>query len=214
MKRKCPLLKENYTKLQAIWEERESDMKTLMDLLEFYNNTDVAPFCKAVRKMQKFYKKLNICLLKDDISVPGIARTLLFRSAEANNFSFPLMNKKNADLFHTIQSNLIGGASIIFHRYHEKGKTFIRGNKEKPCGQILGLDANALYLYCLAQDMPVGYFTRRKRENGFRPERNEEYIAQFMWMDWYAQEYNVSVGHAMNTKIKRKFGRYYPDGLY
>ena len=167
--KELPPSKENYSKLQNLWEWE--GMETLMDLLKFYNNTDVEPFCEAVEKMQVFYKDMKICFLKDAISAPGIARKLIFREATNRGCHFPILDQSNVDLFHTIQSNLIGGASIIFHRYHEKDKTFINGNPEKPCKQILGLDANALYLYCLAQDMPVKNFVRRRAENGFCPEK-------------------------------------------
>eukprot|EP00732_Lithocolla_globosa_P003741 Lithocolla_globosa_v1_NODE_3122_length_1759_cov_57.233568.p2 type:complete len:179 gc:universal NODE_3122_length_1759_cov_57.233568:98-634(+) len=63
----------------------------------------------------------------------------------------------------------LGGPSIVFHRYHEVGKTKIsratfntKTNKwsvsknGKWVGQITGFDANALYLWCLGQEMPTG----------------------------------------------------------
>ena len=121
--------------------------------------------------MQVFYKSMKTWFLKDAISAPGIARKLVFREAHKQKCYFPILDRFKTDLFHTIQSNLIGGAGIIFHRYNDKDKSFIRGNPEKPCEKILGLDANALYLYCLAQDMPVKNFVRHKAENGFCPEK-------------------------------------------
>ena len=63
-----------------------------------------------------------------------------------------------------MRANIVGGPSIVFHRYHEKDITKIQrvhydvsskawsydefGNTVK---RIVGFDANALYLYCIGQ---------------------------------------------------------------
>jgi len=55
----------------------------------------------------------------------------------------------------------------VFHRYHERDKIYIQrcnyidGNwqldsKGNLVKNIVGFDANALYLWCLGQDMPCG----------------------------------------------------------
>ena len=49
-------------------------------------------------------------------------------------------------------------SAIIFHRYHEKDITKIRGGET--CRSIVGYDANDLYLWALMQDMPTGWYTR------------------------------------------------------
>ncbi len=43
----------------------------------------------------------------------------------------------------------------MFHRYHEADKTYIR-NLDKLCKTKNGYDVNALYLWEIAQKMPVG----------------------------------------------------------
>jgi hypothetical protein len=55
-----------------------------------------------------------------------------------------------------LKNNIRGGPSIIFNRYQEVDKTLIRGNKL--CKNIIGFDANALYLWAIMQDMPVGKY--------------------------------------------------------
>ena len=60
------------------------------------------------------------------------------------------------------QENVVGGLPIMFHRFHEKHKTRIRG--EKICKRIWGADPNALYLWALSQPMPTGYYARRRKE--------------------------------------------------
>ena len=68
---------------------------------------------------------------------------------------------------------MVGGPAIIFHRYHEKDVTKIRG--EETCRSIVGHDANALSLWALMQDMPTGWYMRRRAENGFRPQQAQPY---------------------------------------
>ena len=46
----------------------------------------------------------------------------------------------------------------MFNRYQEAGKTLIKYNKI--CKKIVGYDANALYLWAIGQEMPVGDYTR------------------------------------------------------
>ena len=68
-------------------------------------------------------------------------------------------------------NNIIGGTSIVFHRYHERDVTTIRPTdyeKPKACKKIIGYDANALYLWSILQEMPTGHFVRRKSENQFQ----------------------------------------------
>ena len=116
---------------------------------------------EALEKQFNFYKNLQVDTFKDGISLPGLTLCYLFSNEEAN---FTLMDKKNADLHELIQSNNVGGPSIIFHCYHEGGQTKLRediyGEEAKTCQSVVGYDANALYLWCIMQDMPTGYYVR------------------------------------------------------
>ena len=67
----------------------------------------------------------------------------------------------------TIKMGIVGGPSIVFHRYHKVGETIIRkpfyNNSQwfvpetgKLVYKIQGHDANALYLYCLTQPQLCG----------------------------------------------------------
>jgi hypothetical protein len=80
-----------------------------------------------------------------------------------------LIDEKNKRVFYKIKNNIVGGPSIVYHRYHEKGKTNIDrvhyntatkqwyyNNNGKVVEEIVGYDANALYLYCLEQDQLCG----------------------------------------------------------
>ena len=63
-----------------------------------------------------------------------------------------------------LKTGMVGGPSMVFCRYAERGVTGIRSDvhekeskkikiKNKKCKTILGYDANALYLYCSGQKM-------------------------------------------------------------
>ena len=68
-----------YQELQQIWQDH--NMATFRDFLIYYNNLDVGPFVSAVEKMQQFYFEHDIDLFKVAVSVPGIARWWLFKTA-------------------------------------------------------------------------------------------------------------------------------------
>jgi hypothetical protein len=119
---------QKYEDLWEIWNSH--GMTRFQDWLEFYNNLDVKPCVEAVTRMQAFYRGKGVDQFKQSISVPGIARLLLFQAAREANVSFPLFDYKNSDLHDLYKRNTIGGASLIFHRYHCAGETKIRGGTE------------------------------------------------------------------------------------
>jgi len=119
------------------------------------NYLDVEPFVTAVERLRGYYFKRGIDMFKISVSVPGLARQMLFECGRKDGASFALFDEANSDPYRTIKQNINGGPSIIFHRFHENHKTFLRGNPEKNCYKILGFDANALYLYCMDQPMPT-----------------------------------------------------------
>lgn len=155
---------EDYQYCQKIW--TDNNMSTFRDFLIWYNNLDVGPFVTAIERFQKFYFDIQVDIFQNAISLPGVSRQLLFRTAREQNVNFALFDESNKDLYHTIKQNIVGGPSIIFTRHHCAGKTLIRG--QKPCQSILGFDANALYLQAIGQPMPVGPFVRRLADNDFR----------------------------------------------
>jgi hypothetical protein len=80
-----------------------------------------------------------------------------------------LIDEKNKEVFYKMKNNIVGGPSIVYHRYHEVGQTKINRvhynqetkqwyyNKDgKKVEKVVGFDANSLYLYCLEQDQLCG----------------------------------------------------------
>ena len=74
--------------------------------------------------MNKFWKERDFDMFKDGVSVPGLTMQYLFSNVP--NVHFSLFNEKDKDLYYTMKDNNVGGPSIIFNRYHETDKTFIR----------------------------------------------------------------------------------------
>ena len=198
----------DYARCQAVW--RDNGMTTMRDYLIWYNNRDVLPFLEALEKQFVFYQKQNIDMFKDGISVPGLSLLYLFNNLPKDTF-FTIFNKTNSDLHHLIKDNIVGGPAIIFHRYHEKDVTRIRCGLEL-CRGIVGYDANALYLWALMQDMPTGWYTRRRAENGFRPQQAQPYGQMAVqWLTWESYRTGHSIRHQANGR-ERRIGKLPVDG--
>ena len=92
----------------------------------------------AIENMNEFYKNIHIDFIHQAISIPGIAMRVCFNSITDPAAEFHLFNPNNKDIYRLFKENIVGGPSIIFDRYHEAGKTFIRNNPNKPCQKIIG----------------------------------------------------------------------------
>ena len=199
---------EDYTRCQAVW--RDNEMTTMRDYLVWYNNRDVEPFLEAIDKQAAFYHDQHIDIFKDGISVPGLTLLYLFNGLPPDT-NFVTFNQTNSDLHQLVKDNIVGGPAIIFHRYHEKDLTKIRGGEEL-CRAIVGYDANALYLWAIMQDMPTGWYTRRREENGFRPQQAQPFgQTAVQWLTWEAAKNGCAIRHQVNGREKR-IGQLLVDG--
>ena len=91
------------------------------------------------------------------------------KKIEKNTF-FCLFPKRHGDLYKTLRSQMTGGLSLIFCRLAILGETKIRSHEidnPETVKKVLGLDANSLYLYAIAQNNPTGYFCRYKKKKIF-----------------------------------------------
>ena len=199
---------DDYARCQAVW--RDNGMETLREYLSWYNNRDVTPFLDAIAKQFAFYRDRDIDMFKDGISVPGLSLLHLFNDLP-NDTNFVTFNRTNSDLHKLVKDNIVGGPAIIFHRYHEKGITKIRGGEEL-CRKIEGYDANALYLWAIIQDMPTGWYTRRREENGFRPQQAQPYGQMAVqWINCESDRTGCTIRHQGNGREKR-IGKLPVDG--
>ena len=69
-------------------------------------------------------------MFNDGISVPGLTLLYLFNDLPPITF-FTVFNQTNKDLHHLVKDNIVGGAVIIFHLYHENNVTKIRADPDK-----------------------------------------------------------------------------------
>jgi hypothetical protein len=78
-----------------------------------------------------------------------------------------LITEENQEVYAEMRRSVVGGASLVFHKYHEAdttriqkatwtGQEFVQDAPGKLVKEIIGMDANALYLWCIAQNMPCG----------------------------------------------------------
>ena len=202
-------IQKNYEEVKSIWQLK--NMKTFRQYLEHYNNLDVGPFVEAVEKMQVFYFDQDIDLLKVAISVPGVARKMAFKAAREFGAHFSLLHRNDDDLFYTLKKNVVGGPSIIFTRFAEANTTFIKEDITKPCQNITGWDANALYLYTIGQPQPCGAYVRRQAPN-FKADARLQHEDMFHWMEYTKSTEQVNILHARNNIHEIRIGPYYVDG--
>jgi G:T-mismatch repair DNA endonuclease (very short patch repair protein) len=211
-------------------------MQCVRDLLVWYNNLDVEPFLVALERQSAIYREKGIDMLKEGLSLPGLAVVWLFsvverplsireafnrqrgdelyryREAIRQTRQVRLLDDHDSDLYSLYKENTVGGPSLVFHRYHRRGQTRIRekqfGDEAKLCGEVLGVDANALYLYCLQKDMPVGFPRRRFEANGFRIDKKKKFGKSAQgWLAW--MEFNT--GKRLETETtsgERRLGRH------
>ena len=138
---------------ETFWEK---GMKTFKDWVRYYNNLDVAPGLEALEKMRNFYTEKGIDIMKDAVSIPGVSLHYLLKGAIERNAELYAPSK---EAYEMLKEAVVGGPSLVFTRYHEVGKTRIRSHQytgAKMCQNILGYDANALYLSTMLRDMPCG----------------------------------------------------------
>lgn len=108
--------------------------------------------------------------------------------------------ERNIDIFKvamSVKTSNVSGPSIIFNRYAKTGETFIRNNPEKPCQNIIGYDANALYLWALDESMPTGPYIRRRADTGFRGEVIDKYMSAYCWRKWITSESGKQIQHML-----------------
>ena len=154
-------------------------------------------------------------MFKHGISVPGLTLKYLFENLPEDTY-FTLYDE--AELHKLVKEAIVGGPSLIFSRYHEKGKTKIKerdyGDEAKVCNGCIGWDANALYLSCLMKEMPTKWYVRRRAENDFKPEASHKWGRSKMeWLEWVMKEEGVDIRHEFNGKEKRIGRRQLPvDG--
>lgn len=190
----------DYNRCKRAW--RRKKMKTMRDFLIWYSVRDVRPMLKAIEKQVEFYQSLGLDMLKDAISVPGLTLRYLYKTFPHNTF-FSIINEKNKDLHDLMKDQTTGGPAIVFHRYHMRNETFIRGHKKHPVQSVKGYDCNSLYLHALSQfPMPTGNPIRRRFQTGYKAEVNDVFGQMSReWMEWQCHKNpGIKIHHKFNGR--------------
>ena len=131
-------------------------MRTFADWLRYYNNLDVAPGLEALEKMRNVYTEKGIDILIDAVSIPGVNLHYLLRGAVERGAELYSPGK---EAYEMLKEAVVRGLSLVFTRYHEVDVTRIRSHRTSEprlSKNILGYDANALYLSTMLREMPCG----------------------------------------------------------
>ena len=197
---KMTISEDAYNGCIKLWNDHK--MKTFKDYLIYYNNSDVKPFVTALNNHATFFKERNIDMFKDGITLPGLTLRFLFQKINSTA-PYVLFNNQDKDLHELVQKHLVGGPSIIFHRFHEAGITKIRevdfGDKAKLCQHIIGVDANSLYLKCLSEEHCSGFYIKRRRCTNFRAEICQKTsIMALEWLRYIEYTKQIKLKHQLN----------------
>ncbi len=188
-------------------------MKCLKDLLVKYQIDDVRPMLVGIENMLQHYKEKGVCIFKECVSLAGVSKCLMRRSASKSGSYFPLFNKLSSDLEELFKKDIQGGLSIIQSRYEKIGQTFIRNNPNKVCNSIIGLNANSLYSYALSGEFTTGQFLRRFSTNSFKIEpRADRHFDMYIYFEYISKTENVEIQHKLSRNKEFKIGPYYVDG--
>ncbi len=89
-------IQHNYNIVKQVW--RNECMTCLRDLLIKYQIDDVKPMVIGIENMVEHDKAKGVCIFKERISLPGVSKILMHRSASKSRSYFPLFNKSTSDL--------------------------------------------------------------------------------------------------------------------
>ncbi|EGZ13265.1 hypothetical protein PHYSODRAFT_335033 [Phytophthora sojae] len=94
---------EDYVRVQFVWEHY--GMKSIKDLLIWYNNPDVVPFIKAIKAQRELFKRFELDMFTDGVSLPGLSEKVMYQTC-FNNLQQP--SKEPAEAFAFPASRLSG----------------------------------------------------------------------------------------------------------
>ncbi|KAG3125836.1 hypothetical protein C6341_g25611 [Phytophthora cactorum] len=97
---------DDYERVKFVWGYYH--MKSIKDLLIWYNNLDVVPFIKAIKAQRELFKRFNLDMFTDGVSLPGLSEKIMYQTC-FNNLQYP--DKKPANAFQ-FPAKRMGGYKI------------------------------------------------------------------------------------------------------
>ncbi|RAW37248.1 hypothetical protein PC110_g6496 [Phytophthora cactorum] len=67
-----------YERVRFVWKHYE--MKKVKDLLIWYNNLDVVPFINAIEAQRELFKRFDLDMFPDRVSLPGISEKVMYQT--------------------------------------------------------------------------------------------------------------------------------------
>ena len=174
-------------------------------MLMYHNMLDCVLFITAVENLLLPNKQKGLDIFERAFSVSEVAK-LQMKCIEKET-SFRLFPIRHADLYNTMHNQIIGGFCIVFTRLVIAGKTKIRSHEiddREPVTQVLGLDANSLYLHAIAQNNPTGYFCHYKEEENHRPDLCSKFGLQaYQWLSYISDTKEKFIQNRYNMGERR-----------
>ena len=210
-----PISDNDYSSCQKAWVRFK--MKSMKDYLRFYNNLDTIPFVECISRMFELHKVRGVDIFRDAISLPGVSLYLLF--SRCND---PYETSVSQGEHQLIKDAIVGGPSILFSRYSEINKTYIKSHiYEQPLKvmQISGYDANSLYLSTFENLFPSGIMSYRVLDPNstyLKPiKRPKKYTRELQWLICMEKELGVPLITSLSPGGQQKVEQlYYVDGYY
>ncbi|GMF36104.1 unnamed protein product [Phytophthora lilii] len=85
---------DDYKRVQFVW--KHYGMKLIKDLLIWYNNWDVVPFIKAIKAQRELFKRFDLNMFADGVSLPGLSEKVMYQTC-FDNLQYP--SKKSSQAF-------------------------------------------------------------------------------------------------------------------
>jgi len=178
-------------------------MRTFADWLRYYNDLDVAPGLEALEKMRNFYTEKGIDMLKDAVSLPGVSMHYMLRGAVERGAELYTPCREEYEM---LKEAVVGGPSLVFTRYHEAGKTWIRSHQVKEprlCKNMLGYDANTLYLSTMLREMPCGKGRVVNFDDGFQAQAACVLVNRLKEGKWFGfAEVDIEIPDRLQPKFE------------
>ena len=79
------------------------------------NDLDVNPMITAIKKINDYYKDMNVDFMHQAITLTGIAKRICLNSITDPNVKIHFFNPKQKDIYRLFKDNIVGCPSIIYH---------------------------------------------------------------------------------------------------
>ncbi|CEG41884.1 hypothetical protein PHYSODRAFT_330091 [Plasmopara halstedii] len=89
------ITRDEYERVKFVW--GYYGMKSIKDLLIWYNNLDVVPCIKAIKSQRELFMRFDLDMFSDGVSLPGLSEKVMYQTC-FNNLQYP--DKKPANAFH------------------------------------------------------------------------------------------------------------------